>query len=158
MARQAQSQQRRRSPNRRVPLGVPRTKLQVPKLPGYQLRWINDRGNRIHLAKNAGWDFTTPEEVGPVGDAPESNNSDVGSRISWPVGTKDDGSPMRAYLMKIKEEFYREDQAAKQKEVDKIDAAMKGGNTAGQTSGKTVDGEDAFYGEAKFRSTTEDET
>jgi len=144
--------QRRRDPNRRVPLGVPRSKLQVPKLEGYVLRWINDRGNRLHNAQQGGWQFTNTDEVGHVGDSATSNNANEGSYVSWPVGTKEDGKPMRAYLMKIKEEFYREDQAAKQKEVDRTDAAMKSGNTTGET------GDDSFYGEAKFRSSTTDDS
>jgi hypothetical protein len=56
-ADQAQASERaaviREERKKRVPLGVPRTKLTVPTRPGYQRRWINDdaKGRLQHALK-----------------------------------------------------------------------------------------------------------
>lgn len=145
----AQSTERRRSPNKRVPLGVPRQKMTTPSKPGYVRRWINDHNNRIQRAQQAGWEFVTDPNL-HVGENVESGDRSDGSMKRMPVGTQEGGSPLYAYLMEIPREYYDEDQQAKQQKVDEIDAAIKGGNTTGKT------GDSAFYGEAKFRSSTEE--
>lgn len=121
----------------RVPLGQHRKKMTVdPALKerleneGYVLRWINDdlRG-RIDGAQQAGYQFVTSNGVEQIGDDGEQN-TDPGSRVSMRVGTCEDGSPMRAYLMAIRRDFFEEDQAEKQAHVDQIDEAIKYGRAA----------------------------
>jgi len=43
------------------------------------------------------------------------------------VGTNDDGSPIYGVEMRIPKEWYEEDQAKKQKELDKVDEAINAG-------------------------------
>ena len=43
------------------------------------------------------------------------------------VGTNDDGSPIEGILMRIPQEWYDEDQALKQQEVDRVDEAIMAG-------------------------------
>ena len=99
----------------RVPLGSMKTKLDYPSRPGYVRRWFNDQGNRLYDAGRAGYEFV------------EETNEGRTIKVSRRVGTHDDGQPLMAYLMEIRQEFYDEDQAIKQKVVDDIDAAIRSG-------------------------------
>ncbi|MCF4166341.1 hypothetical protein L2U69_11855 [Zavarzinia compransoris] len=106
----------------RIPLGAPRSKLGADQRGGFVRRWVNDTSGRLEQAQAAGYSF--------VGEA-NAISTDTGSRQSQVVGTREDGTPMRAYLMETPREFYEEDQALKQREVDKVDEAIKGGSVAG---------------------------
>lgn len=110
----------------RVPLGTPQQKLQAPSRRGYVRRWINDMDNRIAMARQGGYEHVKEED---------------GSEKRVHVGTKRDGSPMFGYLMEIREEFYNEDQARKQAENDRIDAAIRRG-----TPGDVEDPENFYDG------------
>lgn len=103
----------------RKPFGVPRSKLAVANLiEGYHLHWINDTAGRLHEALSGDYEFVSPKEVG-IDDKEE--------RVKQYVGTNEDGSPQFAYLMKIRQEWYEEDQAAIEAIQDSIDAQMRGG-------------------------------
>ena len=96
----------------RVPLGTSQPKLSAEKRPGFVGRWVNDAGGRIDAAKAAGY-----------------QPDDKGRKVQ--VGTHADGKTLWAFLMWQKEEFYKEDQAAKQVVVDEVDAAMMRGKPSG---------------------------
>jgi len=113
---------------KRTPLGVMRGKLDAKIPDGFVGRWINDEGNRISAAIQGGWEFMKGGE--PVGQGPVDLNSDLGSYTSQIAGTKDDGSPLRTYLMVIKREWYEEDQREKQRPVDEIDNQIRRGKFA----------------------------
>lgn len=117
---------------KRIPMGGSRSRLEVQgKDPNYVYRWFNDQGGRLAQAQQADYQFVTSDENVTVGAA-EDLNTDEGSYVSQIVGKTEDGKPMRAYLMKIKREFYEEDQATKQEQVDEMDAAIEGGAIRGQ--------------------------
>ena len=60
-----------------------------------------------------------------LGDADIDNvNRDLGNRVSRVV---DKSTGQKAYLMEIKEEFYKEDQAEKAAKVAEIDRTIKNG-------------------------------
>jgi hypothetical protein len=103
-----------------------RTKLSVQKqIPGYHLHIMNDLSGRIEQALENGYDFVSPEEVGGVETNVVSRNGDItGSRVRWTVGATEDGQPLYAYLMKIKQEWYDEDQADLQAKNDMIDSEI----------------------------------
>lgn len=101
-----------RGRRRRAPLGMMQQRLTYSQRPGYVRRWFNDKDNRIHLAQEAGYEFVEEEQDGRA------------VKVSQRVGTHEGGSPMVAYLMEIRQEFYDEDQAYKQAQVDKIDEAI----------------------------------
>ena len=108
----------------RVPLGVSRTKLQVPARPGYVRRWVNDAEGRLLQAEQGGYQYATDQSL-QIGDADIDNvNRDLGSRISRVV---DRTTGQKAYLMEIREDFYREDQAAKARDVAEVDDRIKKG-------------------------------
>lgn len=110
---------------KRVPLGVPRTKLTAPERPGYKRRWINDDGKgRLQHARNGGYTFVEDPNL-QVGQDGGGDKTD--SRVSRVVGRRDDGQPLRAYLMEIPSELYKEDQASKQAALDEMDRAIRKG-------------------------------
>jgi hypothetical protein len=110
--------------SKRVPLGVARSKLSVPVRPGYQRRWVNDAEGRIANAEAGGYTFALDPSL-QIGQADIDNeNRDLGARVSRVV---DKTTGQKAYLMEIKEEFYKEDQNAKVREVEKVDQRIKKG-------------------------------
>lgn len=118
---------------KRVPLGTPQIKLVLPEIPGYVPRWLNDEPGRLPRAQNAGYEFVSQDEAPEIGaNEVTPGNVDLGTRICRLVGTGDDDKPLYAYLMKIKEEWYNEDQVTKLEAVNKVDKAIHEG-TVGLT-------------------------
>lgn len=76
------------------------------KDPNCQYRFVNDRGSRIANHQEAGWELVEDELI--VGDSRVGDVSNIGSAKKV---TSDDGTV--SYLMKIKKDYYEEDQAAK---------------------------------------------
>lgn len=115
--------------NRRVPLGTPESKLTVPQAQDdkeHEYRWINDKPGRLMRAQAAGYEFVEDPTM-QVGTGSTNGNSGADSRVSRLVGKDERGHPLYAYLMKIKREYYDEDQAAKQKAIDEVENTIKRG-------------------------------
>jgi hypothetical protein len=94
------------------------------EIPGYQLRWFNDTPGRLDAAvSRSWWEFVTQDEIA-VADTNKvvQRNSDIGNKVRAVVGVTDQNEPMYAYLMKIKKEWFEEDQ---QDSADKIRAGEK---------------------------------
>lgn len=99
-------------------LGQSTLKMAVDPIKGFHQHWFNDDGDRVQQAVEAGYEFVTTGE----GDR-EVNRTKR-------VGVKEDGTPLNAVLMKIKDEWHQEDQAEKAKEADLIDEAIRAGKPA----------------------------
>jgi hypothetical protein len=111
--------------NKRVPLGVARSKLTVAGRPGYVRRWINDYDGRLQNAQEGGYEFVLNENVKQIGDQDIDNeNRDLGARVSRVV---DKTTGQRAYLMEIKADFYEEDQRSKVAKVEETDRRIRKG-------------------------------
>lgn len=102
----------------RVPMSVPSLRLEVPEIPGYHLHWILDRN--IPRAHRAGYSFVEPGEVETnnfdlAGDSAKDGNTDMGSKISTLAGgvSEETRQSQRLYLMKLPEEWWQKDQAAR---------------------------------------------
>ena len=107
-------------------------KLQVRgTIPGYHLHILNDVAGRIETAQQGGYEFVTHDEIESVTSNVTSRNTDIGDKVRFLVGKTDNGNPLYGYLMKIKQEWYDEDQAAIAAKANKIDAAIKRGKTPG---------------------------
>jgi len=122
----------------RIPLGVPVTQLALKNQPkGKVVRWVNDNWSkepgRIQRALAAGYDFIDAD--GQIVSTGENGNQNLGTRLSRAVGTNEDGSAITAYAMAIDKEFYDEDQATKQVEVNRIDEAIKLGKNKNALGG-----------------------
>lgn len=139
-----QKMQASREARTRIPMSVPRAKLATPELAGYHCHWINDYPGRILQAQQAGYEFVPSEEalvtMPDLAGSPLGAGTDLGSRVSVVVGKQEDNSPLRAYLMKLRSEWYKEDQAVSQDRVDQIHGAIERGNQQvdGDTSNRYV--------------------
>ena len=105
----------------------------IPELASqYHVRWFNDESDRIERAINGGYEFVTKDElVGRVGDKEiHGDNSDLNDKVSKVVG-KDEAGPIRAYFLKIKNEFWEEDQAELESKNALVDEAIRGGTSGG---------------------------
>lgn len=124
------------SPNRpkRIPLGT-RNVLTAPKRPGYVRRFVNDEGDRVAQFEAAGYELV--REKVEVGDPKAGKGSQVGSVVRPSVG-----AGASAVLMEIREEFFNEDQKAKQ---DRIDAGEK------DMRANLNSGRDGTYGKVEIR-------
>lgn len=124
-AKQIRSENDRPMRKERVPFGTPRTKLSVSRqVHGHHIHWVNDITGRVEEAEQAGYEFVRGSEIGSRDDEP----------VKRFVGTKEDGSALYAYLMKIKQEWYDEDQKEVQRAVDTVDSAIKSGSVDRQAN------------------------
>jgi hypothetical protein len=112
------------------------------QIEGFHLHVFNDVPGRIAQALDVGYEFVSPNEVGGTSVNVVDRNTDLGDKVRFLVGTGEKGEPQYAYLMKIQQEFYEEDQAVLQAKNDKIDEAVRGGKLTKE--GHTTDG---FYGQ-----------
>ena len=110
------------------------------QIPGYHLHIFNDEPGRVQQALDGGWEFVKPEEVGGVGERVTSVNTDLGDKVRYLVGVAEKGDGLYGYLMKIREEWWLEDQEEMQKRNVLVDDAIRAGtNTKAGTSA------DGFY-------------
>lgn len=87
--------------------------------PDYHYRIVNDDEDRIRQFTDAGYELVQGKDV-KVGDKRINAASPEGSNAQVSVG-----GGKKAFVMRIKKEWYLEDQAAKQREVDAVEAATK---------------------------------
>tara|TARA_R100000781_G_scaffold62400_1_gene39632 strand:+ start:174 stop:608 length:435 start_codon:yes stop_codon:yes gene_type:complete len=120
----------------RTPIGGQRTQLQLSEADqaaldeaGFLPRWINDIGGRLEAAKAGGYEHVTKEEATSLGHGAVMEREDLGHVVSRIV---DKRTGDRAYLMKIRKEFYEEDQRAKEERNMQVDRAMRSVDQGGQ--------------------------
>ena len=121
---------------KRIPMSVPVRRLEVPEIPGYHLHWFNGDRARIQRAMDGGYEFVDERDMrliqGGLGSiSTHSGNTDLGSQVSVASGTDEDGNPVRMILMKIKLEWYNEDQLLVDKRNQSVADALVGGQIAG---------------------------
>lgn len=87
---------------------------------GYKGRWVNDTGNQVLKRRELGYEFTldSPDGRIAVGDKGVDPNRQTGSVVSKIVGTDKTGKPLVSYWMVQRLEWYDDDQAFKQKQID----------------------------------------
>ncbi len=122
---------------KRIPMSVPQARLAVPDVPGYHLHWFRGEAGRIQRALAAGYEWVEEDEVSLnsriLGGTPlDKGNTDLGTRVSQVAGGDigNDNQPVRLYLMKIKEELWRQDQKALEGEgsqLDRVRSSLLGG-------------------------------
>ena len=101
-------------------------KLEVNgEIPGYKLHWMNDYPGRIAKAQETGWEFVARQEVElPVSTKALDPNTDLGEKVRLVVGQGEKSEPLYAYLMKIKQEWFEEDQHDMQQAISDRERAM----------------------------------
>ena len=97
----------------RVPVGQRPKLAVVGKNPNYVYRYVNDVPGRIKDFERGGWELCTNAEV-DVGNFRAEESSGEGSLACQVV---DSGTGLKAYVMKIKREWFDEDQKAQEAET-----------------------------------------
>jgi|SRR6185312_13050743 len=98
----------------RISMNTPTRKLEVPPIEGYHLHWFAE--SNIPGALRAWYEFVRPSEMPTMdrligGRSPDSSSTDLGqSQISLIGGTGPTGRPEALVLMKVRKEFYFQDQ------------------------------------------------
>ena len=121
---------------KRIPMSVPTRKLEVGEIPGFHLHWF--LGKYVNRALQGGYEFVSTEEVatnqialGASGSI--SGSADLGSKVSVISGEGEHGKTEVLYLMKIRQEWWEEDQKTLGARNKQIELAIKGGQIgAGQ--------------------------
>jgi hypothetical protein len=105
---------------RRTPLSV-RNRLSVKnKEAGYVYRVVNDIDDRVSQLQEQGYELVEKAALGAVGDKRVDNTTSIGSIAHFSVG-----QGMKAVVMRQKLDYYNEDRAIKEQQIDEIDAAMQ---------------------------------
>ena len=119
---------------KRIPMSVPVQKLETPDIPGFHLHWFNGTPDRIQRAVSGGYTFVDATEMHLNnttlgGSSAVSGNTDLGSQVSIVAGKElgQDGQPIRMVLMKIKQEWYEEDQKLIAERNDKVAQSLTQG-------------------------------
>ena len=85
------------------------------KDPNYHYRIVNDTGDRIQAFKDAGYETVLASDV-RIGDKRINSATPEGSVAQVSVG-----GGQKALLMRIPKEWYEEDQALKQTEINRLE-------------------------------------
>ncbi len=89
------------------------------KDPNYHYRIVNDEEGRIARFQEGGYELV-PDEAVKVGDKRANQTSSEGTVKQLSVG-----GGRKAYVMRIRKDWYEEDQKAKQASVDALEATTK---------------------------------
>lgn len=105
---------------RRTPINGTRNRLSVRgKEPGFVYRIVNDTDDRIQTFQEMGYELVTNTNVS-VGDKRVATPTKEGTPQKVSVG-----QGIQAYVMRQKQEYFDEDQNAKQVQVNELEASMK---------------------------------
>ena len=108
-----------RGRTQRVPVGTRNVLTVMGKDPNYEYRIINDSGDRVQEFLDAGYELVQKDSV-RVGDKRVNSTTAEGSVAQLSVGQGQKG-----YVVRIKKEWYDEDQAKKQARVNELESATK---------------------------------
>jgi hypothetical protein len=140
----------------RIPLSVPQLKLETPEIPGFHCHWMLGTDARITQAKRAGYVFVEPEEIamnyrGVADDPTLGGNTDMGSQVSVVAGgdTDSKGQAVRLVLMKLRQEWWDEDQQARDKSSDALIDALRTGRISAAEAGERQSDREQRYVDPK---------
>lgn len=111
---------------KRIPVGLRPRMAVVGKSPDYVYRWVNDDEGRISMFKAGGWQLCTNDEV-DVGNFRAEQETPEGSLASMVVNPTTGG---KAYVMKIRKDWYDEDKAAQEADLSQKEREMLTPNTS----------------------------
>lgn len=104
---------------RRNPVGQRNILTVAGKEPGYDYRFVNDEGDRVQEFLDNGWEIVEKKTV-RIGDKRVGQAAPEGSAATASVG-----QGKTAFVLRIREEWKKEDDVAKQALVDASEQAMK---------------------------------
>lgn len=112
-------------PKRRKSHQLARYRLSVPHgIEGYYIRWCNDDGKELQWRLQSDYEFVAAEEVGLT-----SENQDD-TKVKRIVGTRENGEPLWAYLLKIRQDWRDEDVKEESQLQASFEKQVKGGQIA----------------------------
>ena len=85
----------------------------------YEYRIVNDSGDRVAMMQERGYEIVTDKNI-KVGDRRVANPTQEGSPVQASVGGGE-----KAYVMRIRKDWYNEDEAAKAAQIAETEQAMK---------------------------------
>jgi hypothetical protein len=103
----------------RKTVGVQNVLTVSDKDPAFHYRIVNDRGDRVQAFQDAGYEIVKASEV-KIGDKRINSATPEGTLAQVAVGGGD-----KAFLMKQRQEWYKEDQRNKQAAIDAREDTMK---------------------------------
>lgn len=107
--------------------------------------WFNDEGNNLRrMTKLDDYEFVTTTELGEAFN-PELTDSESTERVRMLVGTKQDGSPLYAYLCKKPRSFWEEDNEAIVQAREDMMAGRVYHAQATDSDERRPGGDDKFY-------------
>ena len=115
----------------RTPIGTRNILTVKGKDPAYEYRIVNDVEDRITQFQEAGYEVVQSDTV-EVGDKRAASGTPIGSAKTLSVG-----QGTKAYVMKIKKEWFEEDQRAKQGQITATEASIKDPTLNGGDYGST---------------------
>lgn len=104
---------------KRTPIGQRNVLTVAGKDSDYEYRIVNDSGDRIQSFLDAGYEIVRDEDV-KVGDKRVNKATPEGSAAQLSVG-----QGQKAFVMRIRKEWYQEDQASKQVYNDQVENTIK---------------------------------
>jgi hypothetical protein len=108
-----------RGRTQRTPVGTRKVLTVAGKEAGYEYRVINDSGDRVQEFLDAGYELVNADSV-RVGDKRVNSGTAEGSKAQLSVG-----QGQKAFVVRIRKEWYDEDQARKQAHVNELESATK---------------------------------
>ena len=105
---------------KRTPISGRNVLTVTGKEPGYVYRIVNDASDRIQQFLDAGYEKVAASDV-QVGDKRINSASPEGSVAQVSVGNFGE----KAVVMRIREEWYKEDQQSKNAHVDQLEQTIK---------------------------------
>ena len=108
-----------RGRTRRTPIGTRNVLTVAGKDPNYEYRIVNDSGDRVQEMLDRDYEIVNADDV-RVGDKRVNAASSEGSVAQVSVG-----QGMKAVVMRIRKEWYEDDQKAKADHVDKLEDATR---------------------------------
>lgn len=107
--------------------GLARYKLSIPNtIPGWYVRWVNDDGRELDWRLQSDYEFVEPQEVGLA--------AEKDSRVRRLVGVRENGDPLYAFLMKIRQEWRDEDEREEAEAQVRFERQIKSGTIAAEGS------------------------
>lgn len=102
----------------RTPISQRNVLTVTGKDPNYEYRIVNDRGDRVTMFEEAGYEIEKADKV-RVGDKRVNKASPEGTLAQVAVGNGE-----KAYVMKIQKELYEADQADKRNRIHELEKTI----------------------------------
>ena len=123
MPPESRAQQQAQERRARVPTGGARKVLDAKRREGFVPRYVLDNPGRIAQMRDHGYEMADPKNYGGA------TSTDMGSNISVHAGGE---TARRLVLMEQRQDFYEQDQAAKQAALDATMELVAAGKPEGE--------------------------